>query len=1018
MSLYQRFTAIYLLLFLLLNQFQVLVESLDNYSSPETIILDSIDEPATALNYVASGSYHLLYYTMGFSSSELNKVDPQVFNNLLLIRIRTQYYDLVFNIVENVIDPNAKGEVILFDKKYPGKIIPGLVLYEPWILGLASREYPWVNITEIDFNDPYVVEKLHWNPMAIRGIRLAINYLLNRKYIVDYLLSGDGEIMYSPLDVYPLLSNLTSKIYRRFDFKPEGDIAKALSIYREALKQVNNTLQQYGMYIYFKRSMTSPNTKWLWFHKPNGSEEIVTLRFYIRVDDNRYLIGRYVSKLIEKYFGIKVIEYYVDQSFKFEIYSTDLLTAGWSIYTEGWVATGESMTRYAGYDLAFFYLPLSGNGVNSLYWVRRGWYWFNGSGYELASKLFYSEYGSYEELYTDLEKALTVGLRESIRVFIAVEYTYMALNKKLLLQVIPDKNSGLYTLIGLRSLKFKVANPEYYLVSSSYELFYTPWNIFYDMGDINTYLWYSLVTDPLVIPIASQDRFIPLHLRSYKVVKGPFNLSDIDGYIYDPVLEKWVHISNASKSFLESYYFLNTTDIGNVTAKYMIVLNYYSIDDHTLGKWHDGSNITLADIIYWIGFLYEWSFNDTLATGLPDDKYYYALIDYEGILSSIYGIKIINDTAIAMWIDYDDVNKEYLISNYDYVLWSPIPWHLLYSIENLFQSGKTTYYGERYWWSSEEGKKAIDFFNEDDAEELASLIEAMIRNKDLVIPNYLSRYPVKKLCSIPSLVKRLTLLVNFIHAHDHSYVSNGPYYVDAYYGTEMILKKFNHYIIDIDKILSSIKYTVIDVEYALAKTSSNYIRSDQGQSLTLRFKLKYHVKGSINRELVINASKLKILLKIYAEKKSLGYGNEWFTIMFPVKNITYRNGFYEVTIPSQWLNNLTYRIVAENCIYTLRTISNINSTHVNITIEYPISIVYAIIYADTGIVPVGVFKFNIISNYIIPYSIFNKSTTGSTTSIFLIPYTVENNRLHFMLILIVATIIIGVTIILISRRKY
>gem|GEM_PF-6956018 len=81
--------------------------------------MDSIDEPATALNYVASGSYHLLYYTMGFSSSELNKVDPQVFNNLLLIRIRTQYYDLVFNIVENVIDPNAKGEVILFDKKIP-----------------------------------------------------------------------------------------------------------------------------------------------------------------------------------------------------------------------------------------------------------------------------------------------------------------------------------------------------------------------------------------------------------------------------------------------------------------------------------------------------------------------------------------------------------------------------------------------------------------------------------------------------------------------------------------------------------------------------------------------------------------------------------------------------------------------------------------------------------------------------------------------------------------------------------
>ena len=71
--------------------------------------------------------------------------------------------------------------------------------------------------------------KTSFNPLAIREVRFALNWLFSRKRMVDDILKGNGEPVYTPMTQGQPGTYRYNLIPARYGVSPEGDEAKALA---------------------------------------------------------------------------------------------------------------------------------------------------------------------------------------------------------------------------------------------------------------------------------------------------------------------------------------------------------------------------------------------------------------------------------------------------------------------------------------------------------------------------------------------------------------------------------------------------------------------------------------------------------------------------------------------------------------------------------------------------------------------------------------------------------------------
>ncbi|ACL70059.1 ABC transporter substrate-binding protein [Halothermothrix orenii] len=96
---------------------------------------------------------------------------------------------------------------------------------------------------------PYTLEKdgeTFFNPFAIKKIRFAMNFLINRQYIIDEILDGGGAPMFdmaTPGQPGTYKYNLVSI---KKGFTPEGDEAKALDMINEAMNKAASLPENEG----------------------------------------------------------------------------------------------------------------------------------------------------------------------------------------------------------------------------------------------------------------------------------------------------------------------------------------------------------------------------------------------------------------------------------------------------------------------------------------------------------------------------------------------------------------------------------------------------------------------------------------------------------------------------------------------------------------------------------------------------------------------------------------------------
>jgi peptide/nickel transport system substrate-binding protein len=312
----------------------------------------------------------------------------------------------------------ASGQSDLFDYGIDGaafKALPDGVKAKLETYAVNGASYVDLFINPYPNKAPYTATgsdgTVLFNPFAIRAVRYAMNFLIDRKKIIDEIMSGAGRPMYTPVSQGQPNSARFAIIAAKLGFTSSGDEGKALADIDAAMRRAAAADPK-----------LAKNDQW-WTY--NG--RIVTVRFLIRVDEPnlRLPMGRYIADEIEKA-GIKVERLEYDRTTCSSILNkTDPADCQWNLYTEAW-GGGQTYEFWDG-SVAQMYAPwgsyMPGEG-------RAGqWNYQNPQLDQLTQDCVNYRISSDEEYYDKLLAATELGIKDAVRVFIASQTTYTCANK-------------------------------------------------------------------------------------------------------------------------------------------------------------------------------------------------------------------------------------------------------------------------------------------------------------------------------------------------------------------------------------------------------------------------------------------------------------------------------------------------------------------------------------------------------------------------------------------------------------
>ncbi len=604
-------------------------------------------------------------------------IPEETVEKLQLIRAATGYWSLIFNPVSNVYYKD--GEYAVFLNATAGddwKLVPGLV-----------------NASDVG---QYTGTKgIYFNPFALRDVRYAMNWLINRKYIIDTILAGGGAPMYSPVQPSEPANIYFNQTYKDLGLTATGDKEKAIQMITDALLAANNTMFTVTKGDYYLVNITdseSPVGWWWGLHKPDGAEEPVELNFFIRIEDERHEEGLYIADLLEEA-GLKVNRLERDRvTCILAAYYTDPADYEWNIYTEGWVSMSEWL--YPEWSIAQMYAPWYAfmPGFMETGW----WQYLNDTIDELAIKGVYGPLANETEYWNTLVEVVKLGIDQSVRVFVAETWEYFPVNKRVK-NIAAGIISGLWPAWPLRTANTSDGILNVAQFSAQGALFMSAFNPVLGLEDVYTELIWRYLHDYADYPHPQTGEPIPMR-DTWQVVKGGeegITVPSDKAMIYNATANKWELVPDGTTSSVKVIYNIK------------------------LSNWHHGQPMTITDILNEFAFMWEWATED-----YPGDPYYSSKYAsrVQSTLEMIKGIEIINETAMAIYGDYCHVVSDAVTADF-YAPFAVLPWEIWAAMEELVAKGGPKS-GEAYTWSQVEGKRWIDLLKESHVEDIKAAIES------------------------------------------------------------------------------------------------------------------------------------------------------------------------------------------------------------------------------------------------------------------------------------------------------
>ena len=474
------------------------------------------------------------------------------------------------------------------------------------------------------------------NPFQFKEIRFAINYLINREFVVDEILNGYGSIQIDAFGSFSPEYETVIPILESYNFKYNPNLAQ---------EKIDKILTLNGA--------TKIGDKWTYKGAP------VSIKFMIRSDDPpRKSMGEMLANQLEN-IGFTVERNYGDlNKANLVVYATDPQELTWQVYSEAFGGTS-AFVRYNSATAAQMYSPFFGSmpgWANPSYWNYQ-----NTSLDNITQSIEYSNFSSRDERNELLKQAVDLGIQESVRIFVAQNIDpYVASSS--IKGLINDFGAGISTsksLINARSVKNAST-----LNIGVKQIYQGAWNSVAGCEDVYCRDILSLTSDSSTSRDPYNGEVIPLRNTWTNITTmGPEKrlMVDDDAMSWNPYIQKWQEVgTNTSKS------------------KVTIHLLY--------SNWQNGQPMTKADLIYPLYFLYEWSskINSNDVTYDPE----YAAQAQIG-LKYIKGTKFLNDSNVISFVDYWHFDRKEIAEFAS--VWATSPWEINAAVERLVKNGLFAY---------------------------------------------------------------------------------------------------------------------------------------------------------------------------------------------------------------------------------------------------------------------------------------------------------------------------------------
>ena len=552
-----------------------------------------------------------------------------------------------------------------------------------------------------------------FNPFSIKEVRFALNYLVDRKLIVNELMGGYGSPIisyYGPTD--PEYLTILQEL-EKFNFKYNPNLAEEI---------ITKSLKEKGA--------VKVDDRW------EINDAPIEIRIFIRSDDPvRKSIGEILAIELER-IGFTVNKDFGDLNKAFVIvYGSNPSDLKWSLYTEGWARS--AFVRYDSVGLGQMYSPWFSNmpGFNDPSY----WNYENTKLDELTQKIYTGDFETVQNRSELIQDAVVEGINESVRIFLASKIDQYVVNEKIS-GVVNDFGAGVpsrFTPINAQS-----QNDE--LVIGVKQIYQGAWNPIMGLTDsYSRHIW-GIVSDPGTFKHPFTGETFPVRTNWQVETAGPNGslVVPTDAVMWNPTSQTWENIKQ------------------DTMAKSKVTF------DFDFGKWHNGQEIDMNDIMHSLYFTIEWGTQTDENDRTFDTEFTPRAAQS---IQTIIGVKQIDDDTIEVYVDFWHFD-EGEIADWA-VIWNTMPWEISAAMEKAVLDGKVSF--------SRSGATSKN----------VNWLSLIIPNDANLIKDYLTEFRDSN--HIPVSLEennleskyfqdRFDSSIKWIDENNHAVISNGPYYVESY----------------------------------------------------------------------------------------------------------------------------------------------------------------------------------------------------------------------------------------------
>lgn len=570
------------------------------------------------------------------------------------------------------------------------------------------------------------------NPFSNPRIREAMNWLIDRNYIVDEIMFGFAKPKWLPLvsafPDYAKLADTVKVLEAKYSYNPE--LAKTV-IFEELAKM----------------GCEYKDGKWFYKGKP------VVIKVLIRTEDQRRQIGDYVADQLEK------LGFATERMYKTSREAAPIWLRGnpadglWHVYTGGWITT--AVSRDDADVWAYFYTPL---GSTSPLWQA---YKPDPIFYEVAAKLWNSEFKTIEERQELMAKAAELAMKDSVRIWLVDQIVPFVHRRDVTLAA--DLSGGFATVLWARTVRFidKVGGT---FRAGNLEVIVDPWNPvagtnwLYDAVIIRATLGYAFVISPytgLPLPERAINATVYVGKEVSTTASSDWLTLKFVDTVEVPEDAWWGYDTKAGK----------VVTAGEAKVKYAkvrVVVNYGDV----LGKikYHDGTTMTRAD--------WEALWPLTFCRVDPDSPLYdaAAVSGFNEWRKLFMGWRILSTSPLIVeWYgNYTHPEAEFIVTYF--AGWPNMPWHVTAlgiraEEKNLLAFSSSKADKMKVEWMNYIGGPSLKIMEE--------TLREMIETGYIPFKEFASRYMTPE-----DAKARYQALLNWFREHNHFWVGDGPFYLD------------------------------------------------------------------------------------------------------------------------------------------------------------------------------------------------------------------------------------------------